>query len=110
MKEEDLRPDACGEEASCCGAVCARYGEIAASIQLQPRLRLGEVSLSCCGEPEFTVCPWACQGCRFTIVQTVRVEIPVTYGMEAQAGEPVLLCLDGPEEEEQVPPPSAGKE
>lgn len=67
-------------------------------VTVTPYVHVGETVTRCCGEPVITAGNNGCTGrrngvCMFTIRQRLCVEVPISFGANAVAGEPNVDCL-----------------
>ena len=79
-----------------CPTVSTHYTTVSVPVSIVPFANPGTVAIKCCGEPEI------CEGtdpagevngcCRFTISQTMRVEIPLVFGASVLMGETYVEC------------------
>jgi hypothetical protein len=89
-----VRPEPCEcQSADGCSKVAHQYADISSSVQLKPSAAIGKIEIECCGEP--TVC---CSDnrnanmCEITILQKVRINIPISYNAIACVGENDVNC------------------
>ncbi|MBC3515220.1 hypothetical protein H8K20_02280 [Neobittarella massiliensis] len=83
------RPDT--KRPGCARTTCT-YTQVELPISIQPAAQVGDIRLTCCGEPS-VCCRRTCDGsCLLTFTQQLRVEVPVTYSATVEAGT-IDLCL-----------------
>ena len=80
---------------SCIGRTSTQCVDVTRPVTLTPTASLGTVVASCSGVPTVT-CVTAADGmsCTVTLTQRVCVSIPVTYGVDADAGDATIACAD----------------
>lgn len=80
-----------------CGNVAYQAMSVCAPITVTPFVQTGPTTTNCCGTMIVTEDATTCDGvlngsCRFTVRQTICVEIPVEFGATAVAGSPSSSC------------------
>ena len=79
----------------CIGRSATQCVDVTQPVVLTPTTSLGTVVASCAGAPSVTCVPSGDgTSCTVTLTQRVCVSIPVTYGVEADAGEAAIGCAD----------------
>lgn len=82
------------EQPGACLRISTQMADVSLPVRLRPSAVIGEIRTECCCEPSVSVRPLGCGrcGCEIVITQTVCISIPVEYGAEAQAGDPMVIC------------------
>lgn len=79
-------------EVRTCPTLTSYEATACVSVEVCPFATPGTISIECCGDPIIHDCCDQCYGtangcCDFTISQSMRVDIPVTFGANVQIGE-----------------------
>lgn len=72
--------------------------DILLPIKLEPETTIGEIITECCGEPSI-ICKNNCDChnnnyCELVITQTIRITIPIEYGVNTYTGKSNIKCKD----------------
>lgn len=84
----------CGSEGSCTTTVFQQE-TVCASVTVTPFAHSDGANVVCCGTPVVSsepVCTTANPSCRFTVRQTICVEIPITFGADVEVGDASVSC------------------
>ena len=85
----------CGE-VSPCETFTYQTATVCVPVTVVPTAVAGTTRTVCCGGPVVTPgatrCPSSTRSCQFTVSQQVCIEIPVTFGANANVGEPRITC------------------
>ncbi len=81
-----------------CPAVGYQKVSVAVPVTIIPFAHAGKAKVTCCGHPTVISGDTPCPGkkddiCTFTIIQTICVEVPVTFGARTKIGETYVDCL-----------------
>lgn len=91
--ESDNLNDNCNCSEDECVRTNYQYANVSVPIQLRPSATTGNIVVECCEEPVVE-----CRGderrnsCEITITQKVCIKIPISYQIDACAGESVIEC------------------
>lgn len=82
-----------------CPAIGYQKTEVCVPVTVTPFAKTGRTKTKCCGTPVVTPRTDRCEGiaggsCKFTIRQSICVEVPVEFGATASVGEPSISCDD----------------
>lgn len=85
------------EEEAGCSAVGYQDVDVCIPITIKAFGEVGNAKTQCLGKSTISSGPDVCSGkpgavCKFTISQTLRVEVPVIFGARAEAGEAIIDC------------------
>ena len=89
-----------------CARIAHQRARVSVPITLAPYVRVGEATTWCCGAPAFQpVCDCDrhepdCRQCTFIVSQMMCVSVPITFCVDARAGEADIQCLNAPCEKE----------
>lgn len=81
-----------------CTVVTYHNANVAIPVTVKPEINTGEINTICYGEPKITKCPYAlrCNAkndkCRFTIIQDIRIAIPIEISANAILDAPFINC------------------
>ena len=81
-----------------CNAVCRRELTVNLPVTVKPVVNLGKVRTRCAGCPA-AICAenkpaTGSETYKFTVIQQIEVEIPLTVSVKADAAEPLAECSD----------------
>lgn len=70
-----------------------QYADVGIPVQLNPNITIGNIEIEYCDEPVVSCCENSCrQNCNVTVTQRIRIKIPVSYEIDACAGEGFITC------------------
>lgn len=90
-------PESVRPPGNICRRVLGQYARIRVPLTVTPQVSMGTVSTSCSGPPIIVSTGSACgnnknQSCRCTLIQDVRISVPVEFGADAVAGPHGVQC------------------
>lgn len=80
-----------------CENVFYQKETVCVPVTVTPFAKPGTATATCCGEPVVTsgaTCTGTNRSCRFTITQTLCIEIPISFGAVIETGDAVVQCGD----------------
>lgn len=82
------------EDSVTCTNISTYCADLCLPVKLEPYALIGEITTSCCGEPNLTVKQEAgrCRTCVIMINQSVCITIPVEYYTKVESGELTVEC------------------
>ena len=82
-------PQGCKDET--CKKIINQKADVNVPVEIKPKAEVGKIESECCGEPR--IFNDECENsCKITIVQTIRVKIPIKYNVSTNVGESSVVC------------------
>ena len=81
-------------EASC-RCVFTQEEKVTVPVKVEPFAKPCEAKVTCCGRPVIVCCNQHDKDkgcCNFTVTQTLRMEIPISFGAMVETGDVVVEC------------------
>ena len=76
-----------------CVKTAYQYADVNIPVQLSPNVTVGDIEIECCDEPIVNCCENRCQSsCDVTVVQKIRIKIPIHCEIDACAGKSFINC------------------
>lgn len=83
----------CEEECTECTTIGCHYADITVPVELTPTVIVGTVQTECCDGTLVTCNDCGPGRCEFIITQKVKIKIPVTYAVCAEAEDSSICCI-----------------
>lgn len=76
-----------------CTNISYQYAAVSLPVEIKPTAKMGEIEVECLGDPFMECRENRCKKtCEVTILQNIRVRIPITYKVVACAGDATVEC------------------
>lgn len=92
--EKNDKNEVCGSTHGECTRTVYQYANVSVPIQLMPNTEMGNMTAELCGEPVIECRPCKCGGFEVTVTQRLSLCIPITYRINACAGECSMCCRE----------------
>jgi len=86
-------------EQQSCSAITYQSATLSIPVTVNPVVNTGNINTFCCGEPVISISSCSVKnnerpngGCRFTITQSICIEIPIEFSAKAHIETPGVQC------------------
>ena len=78
-------------EDNVCKKIISQKADVNVPVEIKPTAEVGKIESECCGEPR--IINDECEdSCKITIVQTIRIKIPIKYNVSTNIGKSLVVC------------------
>ncbi len=79
-----------------CDTLASQLADISVPLEICPDVKLGNIQTECCGEPYIQCEHEPCgSNCNIIVTQSVKIKIPVKFGIKTIEGNGFIKCADG---------------
>lgn len=91
-------PDLNTSNAQSCPVIGSQVATVCLPVCIKPYVTTGPTVVQCCGDTCISHCYEQCKGkingcCDFTIIQKIRIDVPVEFGATVKVGDTYVDCI-----------------